>query len=195
MRHRRGRRENRAGIRGAVSIHNRPEEVQSRLVPGHHEGDLIKGSLASNSAVGTIVERTTGYLALLHLPAGHSAGHVADAVIRQMSGLPAWFAKTLTWDRGAEMTEYARISRTTEMDVFFADPHKPYQRGRNENMNELLREYLPKGTDLSAHTSHQLAVIGSEISDRPRKRLGYRTRREAFATLIVQRQSGVATTG
>ena len=194
MRHRRGRKENRGGIRGAVSIHDRPDEVESRLVPGHHEGDLIKGSLASNSAVGTIVERTTGYLTLLHLQDGHSAGHVADAVIRQMSGLPSWFAKTLTWDRGAEMTEHAAISRATDIDVFFADPYKPYQRGSNENMNGLLREYLPKGTDLSVHTSYDLAVIESEINDRPRKRLGYRTPREALATLIVQRQSGVATT-
>jgi IS30 family transposase len=194
MRHRRGRTENRGGIRGAVSIHDRPDEVESRLVAGHHEGDLIKGSLASNSAVGTIVERTTGYLTLLHLPGGHSAVHVAEAVIQQMSGLPGWFAKTLTWDRGAEMTEHARISRTIDMDVFFADPYKPYQRGSNENMNGLLREYLPKGTDLSVHSSNDLAFIENEINDRPRKRLEYRTPREAFATLIVQRQSGVATT-
>lgn len=131
---------------------------------------------------------------MLHLPDGHSAAHVADAVISQMSGLPPWFAKTLTWDRGAEMSEHARISRTTDINVFFADPYKPYQRGSNETMNGLLREYLPKGTDLSVHSFCDLSVIEAEINDRPRKRLDYRTPREAFATLIAQRQSGVATT-
>ena len=104
-RKRRGRKENRGRIPNAVSIHDRPKEVEGRLVPGHHEGDLIKGSIASNSAVGTIVERTTGYLTLLHLPQGYGANHVADAIIIELSALPDWFAKTLTWDRGTEMCQ------------------------------------------------------------------------------------------
>ena len=124
-------------------------------MPGHHEGDLIMGTIASNSAVGTIVERTTGYLTLLHLPDGHGADDVADAVIAPMTALPAWFAKTLTWDRGTEMARHARITAHTGIDVYFADPYAPWQRGSNENTNGLLREYLPKGTDLSVHTAAQ----------------------------------------
>ena len=177
-----------------MSIHDRPEEVEGRLVPGHHEGDLIKGTVASNSAVGTIVERTTGYLTLLHLPQGHGAHQVADATITQMSGLPAWFAKTLTWDRGTEMCQHARITRTTKINCFFADPYTPQQRGTNENTNGLLREYMPKHTDLSVYTAHDLQVIAAELNDRPRKRLGYLTPNEKFANLLATEQKRVATT-
>ena len=134
VRRRRGSRsETRGKIPGAVSIHDRPEDVETRLIPGHHEGDLIKGSLASNSAVGTIVERTTGYLTLLHLPHGYTADRVAEAVAAQLSALPDWFVKTLTWDRGAEMAQHARITAATGIQVYFADPYHPWQRGSNEN--------------------------------------------------------------
>ena len=192
VRYRRGRRETRGRIVAAVPIGQRPPEVEGRLVPGHHEGDLIMGSKASNSAVGTIVERTTGYLTLLPLPAGHGAGAVADAVIEQMSVLPPWFAKTLTWDRGVEMARHQRITAATGIQVYFADPHAPWQRGSNENINGLLREYLPKGTDLSAHTPAQLQAIAAELNDRPRKRLGFRTPAEELAKLLEQDR--VATT-
>jgi IS30 family transposase len=180
-------------LRDTVSIHDRPDDVESRLIPGHHEGDLIKGTVASNSAVGTIVERTTGYLTLLHLVQGHRAEHVADAVIQQMSTLPDWFAKTLTWDRGTEMAEHTKIS-DTGLQVYFADPYSPWQRGSNENINGLLREYLPKGTDLSVHSAADLAQIADELNDRPRKRLGYHTPRERYAELLNEHLQPVATT-
>jgi IS30 family transposase len=192
VRRRRGRREIRGTITGAVPIGQRPPEVAGRLVPGHHEGDLIMGSTASNSAVGTIVERTTGYLTLLPLHGGHDAASVADAVIEQMSALPPWFARTLTWDRGTELAQHQRIT-ATGIAVYFADPYSPWQRGSNENINGLLREYLPKGTDLSAWTPAQLAAIADELNDRPRKRFGYHTPREEFAKLLDEDQR-VATT-
>jgi transposase, IS30 family len=192
----RGQRPNRhSRIKDPVSIHDRPDEVEGRLVPGHHEGDLIKGSLASNSAIGTIVERVSGYLTLLHLPDGYTADKVADAVVTQMTALPAWFTKTLTWDRGTEMANHADITTRTGIAVYFADPYHPWQRPSNENTNGLLREYLPKGTDLSVHTRHDLDQIADSLNDRPRKRLDYQTPREVFANLITQDlTNGVATT-
>jgi transposase, IS30 family len=140
------------------------------------------------------VERTTGYLTLLPLPHGYKAEQVADAVVEQMSALPDWFAKTLTWDRGSEMTRHANITARTGIDVYFADPYSPHQRGSNENTNGLIREYLPKGTDLSVHTPAQLAAIADALNDRPRKRLGFYTPREAFAKLLTEDLHRVATT-
>jgi transposase, IS30 family len=192
IRRRRGRREIRGKIVDAVPIGQRPPEAEGRLVPGHHEGDLIKGSVASNSAVGTIVERTTGYLTLLPLHDGYDAAHVADAIIDRLGALPAWFAKTLTWDRGTELAQHQRITDQAGIAVYFADPYSPWQRGSNENINGLLREYLPKGTDLSAWTPAQLAAIADELNDRPRKRFGYHTPREQLAKLLEQDR--VATT-
>jgi transposase, IS30 family len=194
VRQRRGRRETRGKIIGAVPIGARPPEVQGRLVPGHHEGDLVMGSAASNSAVGTIVERTTGYLTLLHLPGGHTADAVADAVITRLSAYPGWFARTLTWDNGKEMARHQRITAETGISVYFADPHAPWQRGSNENLNGLLREYLPKGTDLSAWTPAQLQDIEDELNDRPRKRFGWHTPREQLDRLLQDQQQSVATT-
>jgi len=193
VRRRRGRREMRGRIVGAVPIGQRPPEAEGRLVPGHHEGDLIMGSKASNSAVGTIVERMTGYLTLLHLPDGHGAAAVADAVIDRMTALPAWFTRTLTWDRGSEMARHQHVTDATGIAVYFADPHAPWQRGSNENINGLLRQYLPKGTDLSAWTPAQLEHIADELNDRPRKRFGYHTPREQLAKLLTDNQR-VATT-
>jgi IS30 family transposase len=193
IRRRRGGRETRGRIVGAVPIGERPAEVEGRLVPGHHEGDLIMGSRASNSAVGTIVERTTGYLTLIPLHAGTGAATVADAVIEHMSALPPWFARTLTWDRGHELAQHQRITAATGIAVYFADPYAPWQRGSNENINGLLREYLPKGTDLNAWTPSQIQAIAAELNDRPRKRLRYRTPAEEFAKLLADDQR-VATT-
>jgi transposase, IS30 family len=193
VRRRRGRRERRATIVGAVPIGQRPPEAEGRLVPGHHEGDLIMGSKASNSAVGTIVERVTGYLTLLPLHAGHDAATVADAIIDHMTVLPPWFARTLTRDRGTELARHQRVTAATGIQVYFADPHAPWQRGSNENVNGLLREYLPKGTDLRPYSPSQLQAIAAELNDRPRKRLGYRTPAEEFARLLAEDQR-VATT-
>jgi IS30 family transposase len=184
----------RGSIVAAVPIGERPAEVEGRLVPGHHEGDLIKGTTASNSAVGTIVERQTGYLTLIPLPKGHRADQVADAIVEHMSLLPGWFTKTLTWDRGNELARHASITQRTGMKIYFADPYSPYQRGSNENTNGLLREYLPKGTDLSEHTPADLLAIQNELNDRPRKRLGFHTPREAVAKLLEQDLDGVART-
>jgi IS30 family transposase len=184
--------EARGKIIAAVPIGQRPPEAEGRLVPGHHEGDLVMGTVASNSAVGTIVERVTGYLTLLHLPDGHTADAVAAAVTARMTALPSWFARTLTWDNGKEMARHARITEQTGIQVYFADPHAPWQRGSNENINGLLREYLPKGTDLSRQTAAQLQAIEDELNDRPRKRLGYHTPREELAKLLEQER--VATT-
>jgi len=182
----------RGRIVGAVPIGQRPPEAEGRLVPGHHEGDLVMGTIASNSAVATIVERMTGFLTLVHLPQGHTADAVADAVINRMNAMPSWFAATLTWDNGKEMARHARITDATGVQVYFADPYSPWQRGSNENVNGLLREYLPKGTDLSLHTAEQLQAIEDELNDRPRKRHGYLTPREMLAKLLEQDR--VATT-
>jgi transposase, IS30 family len=180
-------------IVGAVSIAERPEEVEGRQVPGHHEGDLILGSTASRSAVATIVERTSGYLVLGHIPEGRGAEAVCDAVAEAMSVYPTELAKTLTWDRGIEMANHADLTERTGIDVFFADPYSPWQRGSNENINGLLREYLPKGTDLKVHSPADLTAIAEELNNRPRKRLGYLTPTEVLANIQAQDQ-GVATT-
>jgi IS30 family transposase len=182
----------RGRIAGAVPIGQRPPEAQGRLVPGHHEGDLVMGTVASNSAVATIVERMTGYLTLVHLPDGHTADSVADAVTARLQALPSWFATTLTWDNGKEMARHAHITEQTGVQVYFADPYSPWQRGSNENTNGLLREYLPKGTDLSLHDAAALQAIEDELNDRPRKRHGYLTPREMLAKLLEQDR--VATT-
>jgi transposase, IS30 family len=189
----RGRTERRGAIQDPVPIRDRPEEVAGRLVPGHHEGDLIMGSRASNSAVGTIVERTTGYLTLLHLPDGYQAEKVAAAVTAQLTALPPWFARTLTWDRGAEMARHKDIT-AAGIQVYFADPHAPWQRGSNENTNGLLREYLPKGTDLSVHSREDLQAIADRLNNRPRKRHGFLTPREVLAKLLTEDINRVATT-
>lgn len=179
-------------IVGAVSIAERPEEVEGRQVPGHHEGDLIIGA-KHGSAVATIVERVSGYLVLGHLPNGRGAEAVTDSVAEAMSFYPTELAKTLTWDRGTEMANHADLTARTGIDVYFADPYSPWQRGSNENVNGLLREYLPKSTDLSVYSAADLAAIAKELNDRPRKRLGYLTPAETLANLQAKDQ-GVATT-
>ena len=180
-------------IVGAVSIAERPEEVEGRKVPGHHEGDLLIGATGTSSAVATIVERVSGYLVLGHLPNGRGAEAVTNAVAEAMSFYPTELAKTLTWDRGTEMANHADLTARTGIDVYFADPYSPWQRGSNENINGLLRQYLPKGTDLSIHSADDLAAIAKELNNRPRKRLGYLTPAEVLANLQAKDQ-GVATT-
>ena len=188
----RGRRQMRGKIIGAVPIGQRPAEAEGRLVPGHHEGDLVMGSKASNTAVATVVERRTGFLTLIPLPDGHDSAAVADALIARLAAIPSWFAKTLTWDNGTEMAQHRRVAAETGIQVYFADPYSPWQRGSNENTNGLLRQYMPKGTDLSVFTPQQVQQIEDELNDRPRKRLGYRTPREELAILLEEDR--VATT-
>ncbi len=166
-----------------VMIGERPAEVEDRAIPGHWEGDLICGA-ASKSAIGTLVERSTRFTILLHLPDGHDAEHVRQAVIRKMQYLPKLPRNSLTWDQGSELALHKRISTTLDMQVYFCDPHSPWQRGTNENTNGLLRQYFPKGTDLSAYPEDYLDAVAEELNDRPCKTLGYRKPSEKVLELI-----------
>ena len=165
-------------------ISDRPPEIEDRAVPGHWEGDLIIGSTSTKSAIGTLVERTSGYLMLLHLPGDHTARTVAGAMIAAMNTLPEQLRRSVTWDQGAEMSRHQEITMATGMPIYFCDPHSPWQRGSNENTNGLLREYFPKGTDLSFQGPGILENVAAELNHRPRKRHGYLTPAEVLATLI-----------
>lgn len=175
-----------------VSIHERPDEVKGRKVPGHHEGDLIVGTVVSKSAIGTVVERVTGYTTLVHLPQGKGSDHVIAQLGATLASYPSELLKTLTWDRGTEMAHHSDLTASTGLKVYFADPHSPWQRGTNENTNGLLRQYFPKGTDLSLHTEEHLKFVQDQLNDRPRKRLGFRTPREELTRLLTE--DSVATT-
>jgi IS30 family transposase len=157
---------------GMINISERPAEAEDRAVPGHWEGDLIIGKNQA-SQIGTLVERSTGFVQLLHLPTGRSANVVAEAMIAKIKAFPENICKTLTWDQGLEMAAHARISIDTGIDIYFCDPHSPWQRGSNENTNGLLRQYFPKGTDLSAHSSTYLDEVAAELNNRPRKRFDW----------------------
>lgn len=162
----------RGGIPGMVNISERPAEAADRAVPGHWEGDTIIGKDQA-SQIGTLVERSSGFVQLLHLPTSREADVVAEAMIAKIQALPQNLWKTLTWDQGHEMAAHGRISIDTGIDIYFCDPHSPWQRGSNENTNGLLRQYFPKGTDLSVHSAAYLDEVAAELNNRPRKRFNW----------------------
>ena len=176
----------RGRIPNMVMISERPPEAEDRAVPGHWEGDLILGSAASNSAVGTLVERTTGFVMLLHLPAGHGALAVQEALLVKIATLPEQLKRSLTWDQGSEMANHAQITAASGLEIYFCDPHSPWQRGSNENTNGLLRQYLPKGTDLGFYGPGLLDNIAAELNARPRKRHGFLTPAEVLEQLLSE---------
>jgi IS30 family transposase len=171
--------ERRGRIPGMVMISERPAEVEDRAVPGHWEGDLIIGA-AHRSAIGTLVERSSRFVLLLHLPEGHGPEKVAAAMTEAMGGLPDAIRRSLTWDQGVEMAGHARIAVDADLDIYFCDPHSPWQRGTNENTNGLLRQYFPKSTDLSVHSREDLAAVAAQLNSRPRKTLGWKTPAQAL---------------
>lgn len=175
----------RGRIPDMVNIVEREEEIAERRVPGHWEGDLITGK-NNASAIGTLVERVTGYTLLLHLPDDHGAEAVTAAITEAMTALPARLRKSLTWDQGKEMSQHKQIAQVTGLKVYFCDPHSPWQRATNENTNGLLRQYFPKGTDLSVHTKEDLAWVQDQFNDRPRKRLDYAKPSELINGLLLQ---------
>jgi IS30 family transposase len=164
-----------------TSIAERPAEVATRTVPGHWEGDLIKGA-RNDSAVGTLVERTTRLVILARME-GTDATSARQGFTKKLRHVPALLRKTLTYDRGKEMAEHERLAQRLSIQVFFADPYSPWQRGTNENTNGLLRQYLPKGTDLSGYTQRALNVIAHRLNTRPRKCLNFATPLEVYAQL------------
>ena len=193
-----------------IMITERPADADDRAVPGHWEGDLILG--LNKSAIGTLVERTTRFTMLLHLPpmdghgtqprvkngpplAGHGAEAVRDEIGRVITTLPEQLRRSLTWDQGAEMAQHAKLRVDTGLAIYFCDPHSPWQRGTNENTNGLLRQYFPKGTDLHRHSRDDLDAVALALNPRPRKTLGWRTPAEALDDHLRSIQQGsVATT-
>jgi transposase, IS30 family len=170
-------------IADMVNISERPAEIADRALPGHWEGDLILGK-NSRSAIGTLVERKTRFTMLLYLPCDHTAPTVRDAMITAMGQIPQMLRKSLTWDQGPEMAEHLKIADALDLDIYFCDPASPWQRGSNENTNGLLRQYFPKGTDLSGYHPDYLAYVAAELNNRPRKTLGWETPTEAFLELL-----------
>jgi IS30 family transposase len=186
-------RQGRTRIKDMVMITERPPEVADRAVPGHWEGDLITGA-ANASAIGTLVERVTGFVMLLHLPENHGALAVQDAIVEAVADLPELLRKTLTWDQGIEMANHAEIAMATGLEIYFCDPASPWQRPSNENTNGLLRQYFPKSTDLSRWGPGILERVAIELNNRPRKRLNWRTPAEALDKLLSEHDNdpGVA---
>jgi IS30 family transposase len=175
---------NGARIVGMRSIHDRPAEALGRQVPGHWEGDLIIGK-EGRSAAATLVDRATRFLMILALPHGKQADGLATALTEQVRGLPELVRKSLTWDQGTEMGRHASVTLATGLDVYFADPHSPWQRPTNENTNGIIRRYLPKGTEITDHQPY-LTAIAEEINNQPRRCLGYLTPQEAFQRALAE---------
>jgi IS30 family transposase len=205
----RSRRSGKSFVVPEIMISQRPAEAADRAVPGHWEGDLIMG--LGSSAIGTLVERMTRFTLLLHLPrmeghgfearikngpalAGHGAEAVRDAITHTIAGLPEQLRRSLTWDQGAEMSQHRQLRVDAGIEVYFCDPQSPWQRGSNENTNGLLRQYFPKGTDLSVHGPEELAAVATALNTRPRKTLGWRTPAEAFDEVVRMLETTIATT-
>jgi IS30 family transposase len=180
-------------MKGMVNIAERPPEADDRAVPGHWEGDLIIGA-GGQSAIGTLVERTTGFVLLLHLLGDHTAATVADAMAAAIEKLPEQLWRSLTWDQGSEMALHTKITAETGLPIYFCDPHTPWQRGSNENTNGLLRQYFPKGTDLSFYGPGMLDQVAAELNARPRKRHGFATPAEKLEQLLSRPTESVAST-
>ena len=176
--------EKRGKISNMVMISERPAEAEDRAVPGHWEGDLIIGA-GNKSAVGTLVERSTRFLLLLHLPDGYAAVNVEKAMRKAIKKLPDELTRSVTWDQGSEMASHVSFTVDTGIPVYFCDPHSPWQRGSNENTNGLLRQYMPKSTDLSQHSAADLVRFQRSLNGRPRKTLGYMKPSEKFAELVA----------
>jgi IS30 family transposase len=168
-----------------INIAERPAEADDRAVPGHWEGDLILGK-NNLSAIGTLVERTTGYTMLVHLPDGYKAEQVRDALTEKIKTIPEILRASLTWDQGIEMHQWKEVSVAADIDIYFCDPHSPWQRGTSENTNGLLRQYFPKGTDLTVHSAIDLDWVATELNDRPRKRLGFAKPIEEIGPLLLR---------
>jgi IS30 family transposase len=168
-----------------INISQRPAAVEDRAVPGDWEGDLIIGK-NNATAIGTLVERTTGYTMLVHLPDGYKAEHVRDALTQKIKTIPEILRASLTWDQGPEMRDWKDVSVAADIDIYFCDPHAPWQRGTSENTNGLLRQYFPKGTDLSVHSAIDLEWVATELNDRPRKRLGFAKPIEEIGPLLLR---------
>jgi IS30 family transposase len=187
--------ERRGRIPDMVHISQRPAEVEDRAIPGHWEGDLLMGK-NSRSAIGTLVERSTRFVMLLHLPHGHGPLEVEKAIVGATQKLPGFIWKSLTWDQGQEMRNHLQVKMATGLQVYFCDPSSPWQRGSNENTNGLLRQYFPKGTDLRQHNAGDLDFVAAQMNRRPRETLGWMRPAEALGRLLSQasESAGVATT-